>query len=312
MPVVALVATAVGCGGGTPSGAGPGQAEFDLLTRSGSHPVEARMVETAERELTAACMARAGFPYVVEEPPPVPDSIEEREVDPERLRAIGYGLHDGFDDDGSSTNGPGDGSGGETGDTAGGTANDAYVAALPDDESAAYMTALRGDGGAMREMRFDAGTGVTFPERGCEAESRAELYGTLDAWAATTHAPQFMNLALAKSVTRDPEYLLLIDEWSTCMAGKGFEVESPDAAVEELTAAYEEHGATPGTRDREIATAVADGECALEIRLPSAVLELRHRHAGDLPEEDLDALSRLTTVWAETVERARTRGSAAD
>ncbi|MQS06600.1 hypothetical protein [Streptomyces alkaliphilus] len=292
-----LLPVSAGCGGGGASSDGPGRAELELLTRSGAHPVEERVVLMAEAELIARCMARAGFPYVVEEPPPAPLTAEEREVDPVERAGSGYGLHERFaEDDGPDNGRDGTGAAREPNAPASGMANDMYVADLSAEEATAYMRALRGEGGTVREMRFGPESGVTFPERGCEADSRAELYGDLDAWAATVHAPQFMNLTLTEIITGDPEYPSLIDEWSACMAGKGFVVESPDDAVRDLVRVYEEHGATPEVRDREIATAVADGECAREIRLPSRMLDLRHRYAADLPAEDLDALRRLTAA----------------
>lgn len=271
-------------------------AELDLLTRSGTFTRTSTELANAESELIATCMAEKGFRYraeIVDPASQASGSDEERTLNMADRRTRGYGLGAQY---------------GTEKKTAGAMTNDAYVAALPENKSTAYMKALRGDSGDFREMRFAGGQNITFSERGCESSSRKALYGNLDDRIAVTYFPQNLNSGLTPRVENSPKYRAAMKKWQECMRGKGYTEASPDTAYELLKAAYRADGATSALRAREIAVATADGECAAELHIPATALALRRAHAQSLPTADKLQLRRLTAIWeSAAAEAARVR-----
>lgn len=89
------------------------------------------------------------------------------------------------------------------------------------------------------------------------------------------------------------------------MRGEGYAYASPDAAYDQLKAAYRAQGVTTALREREIAVAVADGGCGAEVHVPSTVLALRRAYAQSLPTADKLQLKRLTAIWKTAAEGIR-------
>jgi hypothetical protein len=67
---------------------------------------------------------------------------------------------------------------------------------------------------------------------------------------------------------------------------------------------YRRVGATVEFRQQEIAVAVADGECASQVHLPSTALAVRRSLVSTLPEPDRRALADVATHRAAAVRRA--------
>jgi hypothetical protein len=264
--------------------------ELDLLTRSGSFTRSNVDLANAESKLISACMKAKGFRYRAEVSALVAESDEERSLNMKERRARGYGLASQY---------------GSDKETAGVATNDAYVAGLSKKNADAYMKALRGDATDFREMRFGGGRNITFSARGCEAKSRTSLYGSLDDWVSVAYFPQNLNSELSPRVEKSPKYRRAMDDWRTCMRGKGYTYASPDTAYDQLKAAYRAKGVTTALRDREIAVAVADGDCGAEVHVPSTVLALRRDHAQTLPTTDKLQLRRLTAIWKAAADRVR-------
>ncbi|MGW3290571.1 hypothetical protein ACWDR3_38655 [Streptomyces sp. NPDC001002] len=256
-------------------------AELDLLTRSGSFSRTNLDLANAESELISACMTAKGFRYHAEVAEPTGESDEERSLNMRDRHARGYGIAAQYDS----------GSDKKTVDTA---AN-----------SAAYMKALRGSATDFREMRFGGGQNITFSARGCEAKSRTSLYGKLDDWVSIAYFPQNLNSTLSPRVEKSPTYRRAMNDWRACMRDKGYTYVSPDTAYDQLKAAYRKQGATTDLRKREIAVAVADGDCGAELHLPSTVLALRRAYAQSLPTTDKLQLRRLTAIWKAAADRIR-------
>ncbi|MFF9810672.1 hypothetical protein ACF1G5_37200 [Streptomyces coeruleorubidus] len=264
--------------------------ELDLLTRSGTFTRTNVDLANAESKLISACMETKGFRYRAEVSAPAAESDEERSLNMKERRVRGYGLASQY---------------GSDKETVGAATNDAYVAGLSKKNADAYMKALRGDSTDFREMRFGGGRNITFSARGCEAKSRTSLYGSLDDWVSVAYFPQHLNSGLSSRVEKSPKYRRAMNEWQTCMRGKGYAYASPDTAYDQLKSAYRAQGATTALRDREIAVAVADGDCAAEVHIPSTVLALRRDHAQTMPTTDKLQLRRLTAIWKAAADRVR-------
>ncbi|KKD02924.1 hypothetical protein [Streptomyces sp. WM6386] len=291
----ALVLTACSDSGSAPAPTPElGPAELALLTRSGGQALDEARLFHAETELIAACMTAKGFPYRVDAFAPATGSYEEREIGLDTRRREGYGLYARFSAERAR----------KTADTDGPT-NDQYVARLPAGEADAYLRALRGTPGDLREIRFGAGSTVTFSAVGCEADSRRRLFGDLDGWAAAMHIPQNLDASLTDQVTRAPRYTAALRDWRTCMREKGHPYPTPEEASERLSAEFRNRGATEELRRREIAVAVGDGECAARLHIPSTVLSLRKQYAASLPVADKSRLHKVAEIWSRAVARAR-------
>ncbi|WP_030543874.1 hypothetical protein [Streptomyces albus] len=235
----------------------------------------------------------------MEDPGPAPESYEGQLLGLDERRERGYGLY------AQHLSAPGTGEAEEGGLHSSGLTNDAYVAQLPEAEAAEYLHALRGSASDRREMRLPDGRTITFSGKGCEAESREKLFGSMDDWAAAEHVPQALDNSLTDRVSADPEYASAMRNWRECMDGKGYSYEDPDHAYRKLESEYGERGASQEMRQREIDVATADGTCAQKIRIPATVLSLRKQHAESLPAADKRGLRQLARVWASASAQAR-------
>lgn len=250
-------------------------AAFDLLTRTGSYDRVNGALVAAEHRLIAECMAQRGRSYLPQDrAPATPDSTVEGR------RAGGYGLYEQF-----------------TGAKQDVTANDAHVGELAPADQDAYEKALVGTDEERRAIKLSNGGTVSFGGGGCQAEAQRTLYGDVVEWARITYVPQALHLTMAKQVEQDPQYLAALREWAKCMSGKGFQVASPEAAQDELKDAYGRQGASQELRAKEIATAVADGECAEQGGIPDLVLSIKRRLVSELPEVDRADLERVAAAW---------------
>lgn len=85
-----------------------------------------------------------------------------------------------------------------------------------------------------------------------------------------------------------------VQTWRSCMAARGYHHDTPEAAENALRARHDKGPATVELRQEEIATAVADGECATSAHLPSTALAARRGLVASLPTAERDVLTALT------------------
>lgn len=280
--LVVLTLLLAGCGRTPDDRTSDDTAAFDLLTQTGSYDRVNGVLVSAEHRLIGECMSKRGRSYLPpDQVPATPDSTVEGR------RAGGYGLYEQY-----------------TGTKQDVTANDAHVSELAPAEQDAYEEALVGTDGERRAIKLSNGGTVSFAGGGCQAEAQRTLYGDVVEWARITYVPQALHLTLAKQVEKDQEYLAAIREWARCMSGRGFQVTSPEAAQDELKDLYGRQGPSPELRAREIATAVADGECAEQGGVPDLVLRIKHRLVAELPEVDRVDLHRVAEAWTEAAAKA--------
>lgn len=278
----------LGCAGAILSGCvttpSPSDEAVDLLTGSGSYHEGQYFLTVAEQELIGNCMSEQDQPYPVAIPERPEGTGAELEVGMASRRREGYGL-----------------------DRAGARpASELLLGELSETDRTAYLVALEGGPRDRRGLLLGNGSTVTFASGGCQGRAWRRLYGDPMEWARLTYAPQAMNTALARQVATDPRYRSAIRAWSTCMAGRGHQVSDPEAAQAALREAYQAGGDDEALRRREIDTAVADGECSMEVGLPALVREVKHELAETLPEADRTELALLTESWRTAVATART------
>ncbi|WDZ87833.1 hypothetical protein [Micromonospora cathayae] len=302
-PLAVVVAGLVGCASaqqtgpvGVPSASAgsPAVSVVDLATRSGSWPATQDTLEAAVEAATRKCLAAQGFTPPPAPPPaqPVPED-EAASIKLADRRANGYGLAPDLSDagDAPSTLAP----------------SDPYHDRLSATDQRRYRAALFGSSTLGVRVDLGAGRHVVVPKQGCLAESRRALAGDVTTWARLTYLPQTVDDRLADRASTAPGYLAVLAEWRTCMAGRGHPHPTPRAARDAIRAAYDtvRAGDRAELRRREIAVAVADGECATRVHLPAAELTARRGLVATLPPEERRTLTALVARRDVAIVRAR-------
>ncbi len=250
---------------------------LDLLTTSGDYPARKRVLDIAEEKLVERCMAARGQIYWPNTSPPIIASDEERTVDLPRRRAEGFGL-----------------TGGSKPPRAG-----------PNDTQPGFQAALFGEIRHYQDLKLPNGNVLSYPASGCVAESRAALYSDVRRWARVDAIPQVVGNKLRAQTNDAPELAEVRSRWVSCMAAAGYPYPNPEAAVDDLSSAYQKQGDSAALRRREIAVASADGECALRAHVPSAELALRRARAYSLPATQQRELTDLGAMHCAAYEEAQ-------
>lgn len=249
---------------------------LDLVTESGRWPSTEETLNAAIDKLVARCMQAKHLKYIVVATSVLNNDDEAQIIDLAKRRRQGYGLQQS---DSSLADRP----------------QDAYVATLSPAEQQHYLQALYGSDSDRIAVTLPDGGQATLADHGCQADAIRALAGDLSRWGLITYAPQQLGNRLADQLSHDPNYQAALARWSQCMASRGLRYDDPDHAVQALRAAYQAHGVTPELRAQEITTAVADGECALRVHLPSAATSSRRALASRLPEQDRRNLNALAS-----------------
>ncbi|MFJ8793492.1 hypothetical protein [Streptomyces sp. NPDC102462] len=267
--------------------ASPRVSVTDLATRSGAWPASQHLLETAVSRLVRRCLDAHGFDVPDGDPPPLPAPEDEAAaIDLPGRRDHGYGL--GADRDGSPPR----------------QAQERYYERLPSREQQRYDIALFGQ----KADRVTLGVGgrqtVGMPGKGCEADGRRAVAGSLALWARIVYIPDQYDNRLAEQVAQAPTYRAALAAWRRCMASRGYRYDTPSAAQSALQEQYQRNGATAAVRRQEKAVAVADGECAAQVHLPSTALAARRTSVASLSTADHRSLEDLASHRAAAVRRA--------
>ncbi|MEV0439700.1 hypothetical protein AB0I46_12200 [Streptomyces spectabilis] len=301
--LVAALAGLAGCSGSEPAGPATARPErtppaarlpaaaVDMVTRSGTWPRTQQTLDTAVNELVHRCMKRAGFAYPAARAP-LPEAFDDAEalVDLDRRKRYGYGI---------AARPP-----------AAGPPPAPYYTGLDEDRRRRFDLAFSGPPGVKKEVETGMGT-VRVADRGCGAEARRRLTGDVVSWARMYYVPQALNGRLDAQVPRQPGYVSALTGWRVCMTERGHPFPTPEKARKSLADAYGNSGrknaqlkADDAFRWKERAIAVADGECALKMRLPQAALAGRRALVASLPGKDRALLAELTRLQSAALERA--------
>jgi hypothetical protein len=237
--------------------------------------------------LAHRCLAAHGFndPDIAQPPPPSPED-EAAAIDMPTRKQHGYGIVPDGDD--SQAQQPAD----------------PYYARLSPQDQKRYDTVLFGPPGARVELDIGGGQPISTPSQGCEADARRGIAGDLVAWVRIFYDPDYYDNRLSEQASTAPRYLAALAAWHSCMAARGYAYQTPDAARDAMHDRYRRVGATAEFRQQEITVAVADGECASQVHLPSTALAVRRSLVSTLPEADRRALADVATHRAAAVRRA--------
>jgi hypothetical protein len=275
-----------GCGhhpapAAAPASARLDEATVDMITNTGDYAERRYRVDEVDVSLTRQCMNSAGFTWAGVADQPKPDASGNRTVRLDYALKHGYGLSDGQAAAGPESAGP------EAGD--------------------GLRAALLGPASDLAEFVAPQGVVYTFPRQGCAARSHTAVYGDLDTWARIAYLPQEFNLRLQSEANADPRYTAKLREWSNCLATSHYAYESPNAIVEQLTAAYRtDHRTLQQRRASEIKIAVQDVRCDFKVHLSATALDLRREYAQRLDPADRAELAHVSTLFDVAEQRSRT------
>ncbi|GAB3441923.1 hypothetical protein [Actinophytocola sediminis] len=257
-------------------------AALDLLTRSGSYPARQHSLERAEELLVDRCMDAKGWAYPAQ-PPPMPQTYEERLLGLADRRRVGYGL--------AETEKPA-------------PPADRYLRQLTPTDQADFNRALLGDARERKAIALPEVGEVSFPGDGCVFEGRTRLFPGILTWARVAHLPEALHNRLVDEVGTTPAYADAMREWRGCMVRRGHHYQLPEDAKDAVSARYQAEGPSDRLREHEIAVAVADAECADQVRLPQIMLDTTKDRVGDLSADEQQALLEVTDAWLAAVTTA--------
>jgi hypothetical protein len=289
-PALCLALVLVGLAGCAPSRPASRltASAVDLATRSGSWPATEQRLQTAINRLDHACMAAHGFQYPDSPRSALPAPEDEAaSIDLPGRRDRGYGLA------GSTT----------TRSPAPDPAA-TYYAHLSAADKRRFDLAFFGPSSAQLTVSLGDGHVVTVRKSGCEAASRRSLIGDVSRWAQVEYGTEDLNNHLADRLAAAPRYRAALSVWRSCMAGHGDDYVTPEAAYQAMQTLYQRSGTTPTVRQREIAVAVADGECAGQAHLPSVALSIKRDLVPSLPTAERQRLIAWTAYRDTAVGRA--------
>ncbi|MCW6004028.1 hypothetical protein K1W54_05440 [Micromonospora sp. CPCC 205371] len=257
-----------------------GEAALALAVRAGEFREEQRLLLRAEHELTRRCMAGQRFAY----PPPPAGSA---------------GTDDPWHPDLDLRGAQGSGLG-----AAGPSPASPSPAGMRAAQRPAYRRALSGDDSRRVTLRLSSGPEFTFASTGCIAEGRRGLYGDVMRAARAAYVPQEAYNALYPALAAHPAVRAAEGRWAACMRRRGQPFASMQAARSAVARGYRTSAAGVARRT-EVVVAVADGECALEARLPETVAGVAAGVAVSLTAEQRHDLTQAAAIRSAALGRAR-------
>jgi hypothetical protein len=174
---------------------------------------------------------------------------------------------------------------------------------MPVGQRSAYRRALSGDDSHRVTLRLSSGPEFTFASTGCIAEGRRGLYGDVMAAARAAYVPQEAYNALYPTLAAHPAVRAAEARWTACMGRRGQPFASMEAARTAVARGYRTRP-VGAARRTEIRVAVADGECALEARLPGTVADVAAGATAALTAEQRRDLTQATRIRATALDRA--------
>ncbi|MET8631621.1 hypothetical protein [Streptomyces sp. NPDC004680] len=283
-----MAAGLAGCTSAQPASLRVSAAMTDVATRSGRWPTDAAQLQAAFNQLDRQCLSKAGFhpPAAPKVTLPSPEN-EAATIDLAGRRLHGYGISMPQDSSATAEN------------------PNAYASSLSVKDRQRFGSAQFGPGTPRTTVALKGKGGATVPTAGCVARARTALAGDVYTWAEISYIPQQFDDQVSRKALTDTGYRAALARWRACMAKAGYTYASPDDSVAHLQQEYERGAKGARFQRREIAAAVADGECASHTHLPAELLRARRQQVPRLSARDLSTLHSVTANWESAVARAR-------
>ncbi|MFE4627451.1 hypothetical protein [Streptomyces mirabilis] len=259
----------------------------DLATRSGGWPKTEEELQNAANRLDERCLREAGFAVPTAPAVRLPAPEDEKAAIALGQRSnLGYGIATPAHESTAS-------------------AVETYVQTLSHPEQIRYRAAQFGSGAPRTTIVLIPPAKVQVADGGCVATGRRSLAGDLRTWARLDYIPDQLDSQLSAQAMKVPRYKAALASWRACLKARSFDFPSPEAAQTALRKEYARIGPSRRFKRREIAVAVADGECAQKAHLPTVLLAARRSLVEHLPSSELSSLRSLCTKRHTALARAR-------
>ena len=287
------------------------------------NPDQANAQQARMEQLVAECMSEQGWEYTpvdssqmdpgISYPNESADPDEPQWGTEEYAKLRGYGITTWDTDSGSATSEPMPEPIDEP--SAPTDPNQVYVESLSETAQKEYWEALNGPQPTEEEMT--SGEWEYDPENaGCYGEASAEVYSAANIWEDEKYKGLVdeMNLIYTQ-IENDPKITEAKAAWSACMADAGHPgLADTNAAQEQLYTAlnaYWEKGEEPpadvlaALREREIALATADFQCAKKADVNKVQVEVQHRVEQEFIDKHKAELEELMAAQKAQEDAAR-------
>lgn len=168
-----------------------------------------------------------------------------------------------------------------------------HLRGLTKQQRQAYQEAV--DGGP--DAEGDYGQGIGGPTEGCLVEARRQVRGPKWQRVSVLDSElQALNHTAMQRVQSDQRLADATDAWRSCMNDAGFDVDSPEAAVDRLIPdGKPSESSRHEPSQAEIDLATADAECRGQAELHQTWTELVRRHRANVAVENPD----LVGEWSD-------------
>ena len=254
----------------------------DSATQAAFREVAVQPAELGDAEAVALqrCLRDRGFPV------PLPRALNGSA--PNLPAALGQVDRDGY--------------GGAVDRSGGDDVVDRFARALSPSDRERFAAAVADPSVATVRYATPRGWEVTAPTGGCVATARTEVYGSVQAWLATTALPQDLN-AEAATVYADPRTARAQDAYRSCMAGHGWPVEFPQDAVALAQRSVVPGEPGPGPVERELAR--TDAGCRTQSELLPVYLDVLADLGAEWIARNAEAVRDAGAVVVDSTVRAR-------
>jgi hypothetical protein len=178
---------------------------------------------------------------------------------------------------------------------------DQYLRSLSGTAQQNYTATELGPPGDTISFTLPGGLQGTIAAGGCRAAGAKKIYGSVANYVQATEGRPLLTDILLHNVESSAAFTAVVRNWSACMAASDFSYASPSVAYDAIGTDYAQVGPTQAMRQREIAVAVSDLECARKVSLFQTVTRLQDQDAARLGrtlEGDLLRITQIDTVAA--------------
>jgi len=173
-------------------------------------------------------------------------------------------------------------------------AEDRYVAGLSPSRRARYTEALNGSPHAVGTFILPGGAVVGYETGGCLGAARRVLFGTVRMQALDALYPQDVHLRFDAFLASSRAYVSALHAWQKCMTAAGWNLASPQAAIQAIEALAAKKGTSRSElRTRQTRTAGADAVCNARSGLRTRMADTLAEFVRQLPHPELLQLQRI-------------------
>jgi len=256
---------------------------------------QALAINTAQQELEQRCMAKAGFQFLLSaHTAATPALTKSGDTNPllvntSLLRKDGYGLYQAA----VSASPPGQRAGPAD-------PNIKYLKSLSSVQRARWSTTLHGT--AQETVTLPDGSRLSFPGRGCYAQSVDELYGSVTRYYVLQDYASNLMSRIGIQAGWSPAWQHAQAKWRRCMATHRYPYPNETAAELEIYNRYQAPGVNRASvHSYELRVAAQDAACANASGIAAAGRQAVRQAAASFTADQVDAVLTWNQMQARAV-----------